>query len=69
MFSGCTVLRDSKETELVISDQEASPSASKDTEVISVPCRAWKCAPTVISGGLDISEVPQCHLLRKMSCQ
>ena len=30
MFSGCTVLPDSKETELGSSDQEASPSASKN---------------------------------------
>ena len=31
MFSGCTVLPDSKETELGSSDQEASPSAGKNT--------------------------------------
>ena len=24
--------------------------------------RAWKCIPTAISGGVDISEVPGCHL-------
>ena len=38
MFSGCTVLPDSKETELGSSDQEASPSAAKNTGVVLVPC-------------------------------
>ena len=33
MFSGCTVPPDSMETELVSSDQEASPSAGKNTGV------------------------------------
>ena len=69
MFSGCTVLPDSKETKLGSSDQEASPSAGKNTGIVLVPCRAWKCVPTAISGGVDISEVPGCHLLRQMSSQ
>ena len=34
-----------------------------------MPCRAWKCIPTAISRGVDISEVPGCHLLRKMNSQ
>ena len=34
MFSGCTVPPDSKETELGSSSQEASPSASKNTEAV-----------------------------------
>ena len=29
--------------------------------------RTWECVPTAISGGVDISEVPGCHLLRQMS--
>ena len=49
MFSGCTVLPDSKETEFGNSDQEASPSTGKNTGVVLVPCRAWKCVPTAIS--------------------
>ena len=69
MFSGCTVPPDSKETELGSSDQETSPSASKNTRIVLVPCREWKCVPTAISGGVDISEVPGCHLLRQMSSQ
>ena len=63
MFSGCTVLPDIKETELGSSDQLASPSAGKNTGIVLVPCHARKYVPTVISGGVDISEVPGCHLL------
>ena len=55
---------DSKETELGSSDQEASPSAGKNTGIELVPYRAWKCVPTAISGGVDICEVPGCHLLQ-----
>ena len=66
MFSGSTVPPDSKEIELGSSNQEASPSASKKTGIILVPCFAWKCIPTAISGGVDISEVPGYHLLRQM---
>ena len=69
MFSGCTVPPDSKETELGSSDQEAYPSAGKNTGIVLVPCHAWKCVPTAISSGVDISEVPGCHLLRQMSSQ
>ena len=69
MFSGFTVPPDSKETKLGSTDQEASPSAGKNTGVVLVPCRAWKWVPTAISGGVDISEVPGCHLLRQMSSQ
>ena len=63
MFSGCTVLPDSEETKLESSNQEASPSARKNTGVVLVPCRTSKCDPTGISGGVDISKVPGCHLL------
>ena len=69
MFSGCTVLPDSKKTELGSSDQEASPSAGKNTGVVLVPCSCMECIPTAISGGVDISEVTGCHLLRQMSSQ
>ena len=60
---------DSKETELGSSQQEASPSAAKNTEIILVLRRACKCVPTAISSDVDISEVPGCHLLRQMSSQ
>ena len=63
MFSGCTVLPDSKETKIGSSNQEASPSAGKNTGIVLVPCRARKCVPTAIYGGVDIFEVPGCHLL------
>ena len=54
---------DGKENELGSSDQEVSPSAGKNPRIVLVPCRTWKCVPTAISGGMDISEVPGCHLL------
>ena len=38
MFSGYTLQPDSKETELGSSDQEASLSTGKNTEVVLVPC-------------------------------
>ena len=63
MFSGCTVPPDSKKTELGSSHQEAFPAAVKNTGTVLVPCCAWKCVPTAISDGVDISEVPGCHLL------
>ena len=69
MFSGCTVLTDSKETELGSSEQEASLSPGKNTGIVLVLCRAWKCVSTAISGVADISEVPGCHLIRQMSSQ
>ena len=65
MFSACNVLPDSKDTKLGSSDQEASPSAGKNAGVV----HAWKCIPTVISGGVNISEVPGCHWLRQMTSQ
>ena len=68
MFSGCTVLPDSKETELGISNQKA-PLSSKNTKIVLLPCCAWKCALTIISSKVDISLVPGCHLLRWMSPQ
>ena len=69
MFSGCTVLPNSKDTELGNSNQEPPPSAGKNNGIVLVPCCTWKCVPTAISGGVDISEVPGCHLLRQMSSQ
>ena len=40
-----------------------SPSAGKNAGIVLVPCRAWKCVSTAISGGMHISEVPGGHLL------
>ena len=50
-------------SELGSNDQEACPSASKNTRVVLVPCPAWKCVPTAISHGVDVLEVRGCHLL------
>ena len=58
---------DSKETALESSDLEASPSAVKNTGVVLVHTRTWKCAPIAISGCVDISETPACHLLRQIT--
>ena len=69
MLSGCTVLPNSKETELGNGDREASSSAGKNTGIVLVPCCTWKYAPTAISGGVDISEVSGCHLLRQVGSQ
>ena len=55
----------SKETELGSSDQ----SAGKNTGVVLVPFYARKGIPTAICGGVDIAEVPGCHLLQQMSPQ
>ena len=60
MFTGWTVLPDSMETELGSSDQEASLSTGKNSGIILVPCYAWKCVSTAISGGADISEWGPC---------
>ena len=60
---------DSKETELQSSNQKASPSVGKNIGVVLVSCCTWKCVPTAISDGVDISEVPGCHLLWQMSSQ
>ena len=46
------------------SNLEVSPSGGKNnTGVVLVSNHAWKCAHTANSGGVDISEVPGCHLL------
>ena len=50
MFSGCIVQHDSNETKLGSSDREACPSAGKNTRVVLVPCRAWKCVPGYFRG-------------------
>ena len=63
MFSGCTVPPDGKETKLGSSNQEASLSAGKNIGIVLVSCCSLKYIPTAISGVVDISEIPGCHLL------
>ena len=58
---------DSKENELGSSSQEVFPSAGKNTGIVLVPYGTRKCITTAISSGVDISEVPGCHLLWQMS--
>ena len=62
-------LPDNKETKFGSSNQEASQSAGKNTGIVLVPCCMWKCVPTAILGGVDISEVPACDLLQQTSSQ
>ena len=56
MLSRCIVTPDSEETEFGISDL--------DTFQGSV-----ECVPAPLLGGVDISEVLECHLLRHMSSE
>ena len=51
LFNAAVSYPDSKDTELGSSNQEASPSGSKNTGIVLVPCSAWRCVPTAISGG------------------
>ena len=64
MFSGSTVPFDSKETLLGSSNQVASPSAVRNPAVVLLPSRVWKCVSTVISGSVDIPEVPGYHSMK-----
>ena len=63
------MLADSNETKLgsrrsmSLEVDGASPSGCKNTGIVLVPCCACKCVPTAISGGVDITKVPGCHLL------
>ena len=66
--TGCTVLPDSKKTELGSSNQEALLQV-KIPGQLQCHDHAWKCVPTAIFDGVDISEVPGCHLLWQMSSQ
>ena len=54
MFSGCTVLPDSKETKFGSNQQEAPSSAGKNTGIVLVPYYSRKCVSMAISGDVDI---------------
>ena len=69
MFSGSTVLPDSKETKLGSSKEETFPSAGKNNRIVLVPCCPYKYLPRAISSGVDISKVPGSHLLGQISSQ
>ena len=60
-FSSSTVPPDSKGIQPGSSNQEDSQSAGKNTGIVLVPCHSWRCVPTAIPCGLDISKVPRCH--------
>ena len=59
----------SKEIKPGSNNQVASLSAGKNTGIVLVPGRAWKRVPTAIFDSVDISEVPECHLLQQISSQ
>ena len=63
------MLPESKETDLEVVTKRLFPSAGENTGVVLVPCHTWKCAPTALSSGADISEVTECHLLQQVSSQ
>ena len=70
MFSGCTVPPDSKETKLGSSNQEAPPSAGKNTKVVLVACSCMEVHPySYFWWCMVIAGVPGCHLLQQMSSQ
>ena len=58
MFSGSTAPHVSEGIELGTSKPKASPAAGKNNRVVLVPCYSWKCIPTAISSGVNISEIP-----------
>ena len=69
VFSDCTVPSVIKDTKLGSSKKEAIPSLDKNNEMVSLPYPTWKCISIAISGGIDISKIPGCHLLRQMGSQ
>ena len=69
MFSGCTVPPDSKEIKLGNTCQEASLSPGKNARVVLLPCLWMEVHPYSYFSGVDISEVPGCHLLGQMGFQ
>ena len=53
MLSGCAVSPDSKDTNLGSSNQEASPSAGKNTRVVLVPLHTKNCVSITNSSSVD----------------
>ena len=64
MFSGCTLLPESKEIKLGSSNQETFQSGGKNTRLVLLLRHTWKCVPTAVSGSVGISEFHGYHLLR-----
>ena len=69
MFSRYTVPPDSIAIKLDSNNQEASPSAGKNTGVVLVPFSRMEVRPYNFFGSVDLSEDPGSHLLRRMSSQ
>ena len=62
-ISGYTMPSD-KETDLGISNQEASLSEAENARVVLQPCHSRKCGPIATSSDVDLSKLLWCHLLR-----
>ena len=56
---------DSKESQLGSSDQKAFRRLKYRGSFSAM--LTWKCIPTAVPGGVNIFEVPRCHLLLQMS--
>ena len=63
------MLSDVKETKFGGGNQEVTPLAGKKNRVVLVSWPPWKSVPTAISGSVDFSEFPGCHLLHQMNSQ
>ena len=59
----------SKAVEVESNNQQAPPSAGKNSGVVLLPCYVWKCVRTSFSGSVDIHQVLGCHLLQQISSQ
>ena len=71
-FAICSKHRDqvcSKGTKIGSSNKEAFPLLVKNDREVLVSCLPWKCVSTAISAGVDIPDVPGCHLLHQVSSQ
>ena len=69
VISDCTVPPDSNESKLGSSNQEASPSAGKNTRTVLVLSHMWKCVHIATSSSEDISDLSGGHLFWQMSSQ
>ena len=65
VFSGYSVPPDSKETELRSSDQEASPSAGKNTGIVLVPCHGYIIRVSMVIVAKWFWKLSNFHLLLK----
>ena len=77
-FSPHLILKNFNSPQILLSSKIQSPpfpplhkggGEAAMTGVVLVPHHTWKCVPTAISSGADVSEVPGCYLLQQTSSQ